>query len=53
MRRGGKEKAARRCFENAREILGRMDRDTVLPESGGMTAGRLLRMIPTTQEAAA
>ena len=45
MRRNGKEKAARRCFDNAREILGREDRDTVLPESGGMTAGRLLHMI--------
>jgi chemotaxis protein methyltransferase CheR len=53
MRRSGKEKAARRCFENARDILRREHRDTVLPESGGMTAGRLLHMISTPQESAA
>jgi chemotaxis protein methyltransferase CheR len=53
MRRGGKEKAARRCFDNARDILRREHRDMVLPESGGMTAGRLLHMISTPQESAA
>jgi hypothetical protein len=31
----------------------RQDRDTVLPESGGMTAGRLLHMISAPLEAAA
>jgi chemotaxis protein methyltransferase CheR len=53
MRRGGKERAARRCFDNARDILSRHERDAVLPESGGMTAGRLLHIISTPQEAAA
>ena len=53
MRRGGKEKVARRCFDNARDLLGKQDRDAVLPESGGMTAGRLLHIISTPQEAAA
>jgi chemotaxis protein methyltransferase CheR len=53
MRRSGKEKSARRCYDNAREILSRQDRDAVLPESGGMTAGRLLHMISTPKEAAA
>jgi chemotaxis protein methyltransferase CheR len=53
MRRNGKEKSARRCFDNARDLLSREDRDTVLPESGGMTAGRLLHMISTPKEAAA
>jgi len=51
MRRGGKEKAARRCFDNARELLSREDRDAVLPESDGITAGRLLHMIATPEEA--
>jgi chemotaxis protein methyltransferase CheR len=53
MRRNGKDKSARRCFDNARDILSREDRDAVLPESGGMTAGRLLHMISTPKEAAA
>jgi chemotaxis protein methyltransferase CheR len=53
MRRSGKEKAARRCFDNARDILRREHRDAVLPESGGMTAGRLLHMISTPEENAA
>lgn len=53
MRRGGKERAARRCFDNAREILRGHDRDAVLPESGGMTAGRLLHMISMPKEVAA
>jgi chemotaxis protein methyltransferase CheR len=52
-RRAGREQAARRCFGNARDILMREDRDTVLPESGGMTAGRLLHMISAPLEAAA
>lgn len=53
MRRSGRERSALRCFENARNVLGRLDRDAVLPESGGMTAGRLLHMISTPQEIAA
>jgi chemotaxis protein methyltransferase CheR len=53
MRRNGKERAARRCFDNACDILSREDRDKVLPESGGMTAGRLLHMISSPKEAAA
>jgi chemotaxis protein methyltransferase CheR len=53
MRRNGKEKTARRCFDNARDLLSREDRDMVLPESGGMTAGRLLHMISTPKETAA
>lgn len=53
MRRNGKEKSARRCFDNACDLLSREDRDTVLPESGGMTAGRLLHMISTPKEVAA
>jgi chemotaxis protein methyltransferase CheR len=53
MRRTGKSEAARRCLENARDILSRHDRDAVLPESGGITAGRLLHIISTPQGAAA
>lgn len=53
MRRSGKERSALRCFENARNVLARLDRDAVLPESGGMTAGRLLHMISAPQEVAA
>jgi chemotaxis protein methyltransferase CheR len=45
MRRGGKENAARRSFANALKLLGQLDRDAVLPESGGMTAGRLLQIL--------
>ena len=53
MRRCAKDRVAARCFENARNLLNRLDRDAVLPESGGMTAGRMLHMISTPQEAAA
>jgi chemotaxis protein methyltransferase CheR len=53
MRRVGKERAARRHFDNAREILSRLERDAVLPESGGMSAGRLLHILSTPQAAAA
>lgn len=53
MRRCAKDRVASRCFENARNLLNRLERDAVLPESGGMTAGRLLHMISTPQAAAA
>jgi chemotaxis protein methyltransferase CheR len=52
MRRGGKLRAANKCFENAREVLRRLDRDAVLPESGGITAGRLLHMLSNSSHKA-
>jgi chemotaxis protein methyltransferase CheR len=53
MRRGGKLRAANKCFENARDILRSLDRDAVLPESGGITAGRLLHMLSNSTQGAA
>lgn len=53
MRRSGKEREAKRCFSNACAILSRQDRDAVLPDFDGVTAGRLLHMLSTPEEAAA
>ena len=42
---------ARRSFENARALLNAWDRDAILPESDGITAGRLLHILSSMQEA--
>jgi chemotaxis protein methyltransferase CheR len=45
---GGRE--AKRSIENARELLVAHEPDTVLPESDGITAGRMLAMLDSMQE---
>lgn len=45
LKRQGKPEAARRYFANALSLLKACDRQAVLPESAGMTAGRLMEMI--------
>lgn len=47
----GRTHRAERYFANARSLLIRCDPDLVLPESEGMTAGRLLSILTTTEEA--
>ena len=42
-----RKKDAGRCFLNAAALLARMPKDNVLPESEGLTAGRLLEIIET------
>jgi chemotaxis protein methyltransferase CheR len=43
--RQGRLKESRKHRENALSILGRYQRDEILPESEGMTAGRLMKII--------
>lgn len=51
--RGGKAKAARKCFENALSLLDCRQDDAVLPESDGLTASRLREIVRATLAAAA
>lgn len=44
-RRAGRTTDARRHFANARQILSRLQADDLLPESDGLTAGRLAETI--------
>jgi len=50
MRRQGQWRSARRCFKNASDLLRKCDPDAALPESGGMTARRLLAILDATQD---
>jgi chemotaxis protein methyltransferase CheR len=47
----GKPRDASRHFENARSALGRYGNEEILPESDGITAGRMAEMIDTTIQA--
>lgn len=47
----GRTHGAERCFTNARSLLSRCDPDLALPEAEGMTAGRLLSILSTTEKA--
>ena len=51
--RQGRAPDAARCFANASALLRGCAPETVLPESGGITAGRLLAIIAGTEEALA
>jgi chemotaxis protein methyltransferase CheR len=53
MLRQGRNRHARRCFENARSLLANYARDAELPESDGITAGRMIEIIASMQEIAA
>jgi chemotaxis protein methyltransferase CheR len=52
LRRRSREKDAARHFENTRALLMRYDSAATLPESDGLTAGRLLAILNTTREGA-
>jgi chemotaxis protein methyltransferase CheR len=41
----GKDKEADKYFENAHSLLSKHERDSVLPEADGLTAGRLMELI--------
>jgi chemotaxis protein methyltransferase CheR len=49
-RRQGKTRNARKHFENALSLLSACDREQVLPESEGMTAGRLMEIIAVQKD---
>jgi chemotaxis protein methyltransferase CheR len=51
MVRGGKRQAGKRCFNNVLALLNKYGNEEVLPESGGLTAGRLADIIRATQSA--
>ncbi len=51
MLRRSRRAEAERYFGRTRDLLRRYDADAVLPESDGLTAGRLLAMLETMQEA--
>ncbi|MEO6786988.1 MAG: CheR family methyltransferase [Chthoniobacteraceae bacterium] len=51
MRQHGREVEATRSYENARALLQQYAPDAELPESGGITAGRLLAMVESIQDA--
>ena len=51
--REGRTADARRCFANARALLRPRAPEGVLPESEGMTAGRLLAILESMEEALA
>ncbi len=53
MLRQGRSGDARRCFENARALLKLQPPEATLPESDGVTAGRLLAILTSMQEVAA
>ena len=53
MLRQGRSSDARRCFENARALLKLQPPEATLPESDGVTAGRLLAILASMQEVAA
>jgi len=44
-RQQGKTRAASKCFDNARRLLATYSAEQILPESDGMTAGRLMEII--------
>ena len=47
--RQGHVRDARRCFRNARALLEPFAPETLLPASGGLTAGRILEMLSSMQ----
>ena len=49
--RQGRARDAARCFANARSLVLRCAPDSVLPESDGITAGRLLAILDSMEEA--
>lgn len=51
--RQGRKADATRAFSNARSLLRTCAPETVLPESDGITAGRLLAILTSTEEALA
>jgi chemotaxis protein methyltransferase CheR len=46
--RQGDARSAKRCFDNALELLAARRDDEVVPESDGLTAGRLREIILAT-----
>lgn len=48
-----KSQAARKCFENVVSLLGGLPDDEILPESEGLTAGRLRQIVRATLAAGA
>ncbi len=52
MLRRGRNRDARRCFENVRSLLENYAPEAELPESDGITAGRMLEIITSMQEIA-
>lgn len=53
MLRQGRNSDARRCFANARSLLANYAPEAELPDSDGITAGRLLEILSSMQEVAA
>jgi len=53
MRRQGRWRSAKRCFKNASLLLRGCDPDATLPESGGITARRLLAILDATHDSIA
>lgn len=51
--RQGRADKAERCFANARALLRECDPELALPESEGMSAGRLLAVLTLTEESLA
>ncbi|OGK08620.1 MAG: hypothetical protein A2W80_03875 [Candidatus Riflebacteria bacterium GWC2_50_8] len=49
----GKKQIARKCFENALIILSKFHLNDVLPESEGLTAGRMREIVSATMQAGA
>jgi chemotaxis protein methyltransferase CheR len=47
--RRGNSRAGKRYFENVLALLGKFGREEILPESDGLTAGRLREIIQATQ----
>jgi len=45
LKRQGKKQGGLRCFENAQEILDKMDYDVLVPGFDGLTAGRIKEMV--------
>jgi len=46
--RQGDAKSAKRCFDNVLELIGACRQEDILPESGGLTAGRFKEIIQAT-----
>ena len=46
--RQGDAKSAKRCFDNVLELIGVCRQEDILPESGGLTAGRFKEIIQAT-----
>ncbi|HAE37809.1 MAG TPA: hypothetical protein DCG57_04120 [Candidatus Riflebacteria bacterium] len=49
----GKKQIARKCFENALVILAKFQQSDVLPESEGLTAGRMREIVSATMQTGA